>query len=268
MTFFRPSRLFLALAAACALPGIAACQQEAPAEGKADARPAKPEDAAPVNFERETPAFAFTYAYPPAAKALPKLVAILESERDAALAELEKQATEAQQDAKANDYPFNPHMLGISWTTTGDNAQLLAMMAEISSFSGGAHGNTGYDALIWDKKAERRITLADAFTNGAAALEPMRQAYCDALNGERMTRRGEIIGEADDMFNTCPPFSDLAVVPYSGGDGSFDRIMFVAAPYVAGPYAEGIYEISIALPQAALDKVKPEYRGAFIAIER
>lgn len=235
---------------------------------KADALASKATQPAPVSFERETKSFAFTYAYPAQAAALPRLAAMLDAERDKALSDLDTQTAEAQKDAADNAYPFNPHMLGVSWKVTGENDVLLAMVAEISSYSGGAHGNTGYEALIWDKLGNRRVALEAIFTDLTAALEPMRQAYCDALNADRRERRGEFIGEADDMFNACPPFSDLVMVPYAGGDSGFDRIMFIAAPYVAGPYVEGAYENSIAIPTATLDKVKSEYRSAFIAAER
>lgn len=268
MVVDKPVHSVLVALAALSLTAIAACQQSAPTATKNEAPVSQASDAAPVNFERETKTYAFTYQYPAQAAALPKLAAMLDAERSKALADLEKETAEAQKDAADNDYPFNPHMLGVSWKVTGDNAALLAMVAEISSFSGGAHGNSGYEALIWDKSGGRKVALDAVFTDLAAALEPMRQPYCDALNADRRERRGEYIGEADDMFNTCPPFAELVLVPYASGAGEFDRIMILAAPYVAGPYAEGAYEISVALPAATLDGIKPEYRSAFIAGER
>lgn len=255
--------------AALALPGIAACQQADDVAKKTQAPVTEAKKAAPVSFTRETKTFAFTYAYPAEAAALPKLAALLDSERAKALAELEQQATEAKKDSADNDYPFNPHMADVSWAVTGDTATMLAMVGEIGSFSGGAHGNTGYEALIWDKAADSRIALDAVFTDAAAALEPMRQPYCDALNGERRERRGaDMSADPADMFNVCPPFSELVLVPYAGSDREFDRIMFIAGPYVAGPYAEGVYEISVALPAASLERIKPEYRSAFISTAR
>ena len=263
MAFRKPAHLALTALLTLALPAMAACGEEAPqAPATKAAVPAKTA-AKPVAFERETEAFTFSYGYPAEAAALPKLAALLDADRAKALAELEAQAAEAQKDAQANDYPYNPHMMGVSWTMTGNTAPLLAMMAEISTFSGGAHGNTGYEALLWDKPASRRIPIESLFTDINAALEPMREPYCKALNAERLERRGEYAGEADDMFNACPPFSDLVIVPLSVGNDGFDRLMFVAAPYVAGPYVEGVYEISLPVTQAGLAGIKPEYRTAF-----
>lgn len=255
--------------AALTLPAMAACQQSAPVAGKRTAPAEQPQTTAPVSFERETETFAFTYEYPAQAAALPRLATMLDAERDKALADLQKQAAEAQKDAADNDYPFNPHMLGVNWKVTGESPEMLAMVGEISSFSGGAHGNTGFEALIWDKAANRRIALDAVFTDPVAALDPIRQPYCDALNADRRERRGEDMSDdPTDMFNTCPPFSELVLVPYAGGDDGFDRFMIIAGPYVAGPYAEGAYEISVALPTASLDRIKPEYRKAFITAAR
>lgn len=263
-----PGSLALAALACLMLPAMAACGQEAPV-GVKD-KPATPAKAAakPVSFERETEKFSFTYAYPAEAAAIPALASLLEAERVQGLADLEKEATEAEKDAKANDYPYNPHMLGTSWSVTGNTAPLLAMLGEISSFSGGAHGNTGYEALLWDKAAGKRVTLEALFTDMAAALEPMRKPYCDALNAERLERRGEYMSDdPEDEFNKCPPYTDLVIVPSAVGNDGFDRIMFVAGPYVAGPYAEGVYEISVPVTAQVLANIRPDYRAAFSAAQ-
>ncbi|MCG6119091.1 MAG: DUF4163 domain-containing protein [Blastomonas sp.] len=255
--------MILVAVAALALPAMAACEQGAPVTDRAETATAATPQAAPVDFERESEAFAFSYAYPAPAAALPKLAAMLDAERSKALAEIETQTAEAKKDAADNGYPFNPHMLGFAWKVTGETEQVLAMVAEISSYSGGAHGNTGYEALIWDKAADQRVDLAALFGDVATALEPMRQRYCAALTTERRQKRGGQMGEADDMFNTCPPFSELVLVPYASDETGFDRMMFIAAPYVAGPYVEGAYEISLPLSGATIEQVKPAYRAAF-----
>lgn len=263
-----PAHLALAALAGLMLPAMAACGQEAPVAVKD--KPAKAEKAAakPVSFERETEKYTYSYSYPAEAAAIPALAKLLEEERVQGLADLEKEATEAEKDAKANDYPYNPHMLGTSWSATGNTGPLLAMLGETSSFSGGAHGNTGYEALLWDKTAGKRVKLDALFTDMNAALEPMRKRYCDGLNAERQERRGEYMSDdPEDMFNICPPFSDLVIIPSAVGNDGFDRMMFVAGPYVAGPYAEGVYEVSVSVTAQTLASIKPEYRAAFSAAE-
>jgi len=265
----KPGSLALAALASLMLPAMAACGQDAPETGKEKSAKAAPQAAAkPVSFERETEKFSFSYSYPAEAAAIPELAKLLEDERAQGLAELENEAVEAEKDAKANDYPYNPHMMGISWTVTGNTDPVLAMLGEISSYLGGAHGNTGYEALLWDKRAAKRVKIEDMFTDMAATLEPLRQRFCDALNVERRERRGaDMSDDPEDMFNVCPPFSDLVIIPSAVGNDGFDRLMFVAAPYVAGPYAEGVYEISVPVTQQTLASIKPEYQAAFSAAE-
>jgi len=246
-----------------AMPAIGACDQpDAPATRPVTSRN-EPIAAAPVSFERETKAFTFTYDYPAQAAAIPALTATLATERAKALAELEASSSQALAQSQGSDYQFNAHLAGISWKVTGDTSALLAMVAEISSFAGGAHGNTGYDAMIWDKAAARRVALDALFVDPAAAMDALRQPYCDALDADRAARRAEYEVTGDDMFSACPPFSELVIVPFAGSDGGFDRMMLLAAPYVAGPYVEGAYEISLPLTDATLDQLKPRYRKAF-----
>lgn len=263
------NRAHLALAALLSLvvPAMAACGEDAPRAAKADASEPQQAIAKPVAFERETKAYSFSYGYPAEAAALPALAAMLDSQRAQSLVELQTQATEAQSDAKANEYPYNPHMMGVNWTSTGNTDALLALLGEISTYSGGAHGNTGYEALVWDKKASRRIAVDALFMAMNAMLEPMRERYCNALNAERRERRGVYVGEASDMFDACPPFSELVIIPSAVGKDGFDRLMFIAAPYVAGPYVEGVYEISLPIDTAVVAAVKPEYRAAFSPAE-
>lgn len=99
-------------------------------------------------------------------------------------------------------------------------------------------------------------------------MELVRQPYCDALNAERVEKRGEYEATGDDMFEACPPFEELAIVPHANRDGRFDRLTLIAAPYVAGPYAEGVYEVTLPIPAAMRELVKPQYRNAFSAAAR
>lgn len=258
-----PRRIALTALLLAALPAIGACQPPANPDTNASTAKSKGKVSASVSFERETNAFSFSYDYPAEAAAIPALVTLLDQDRSKMLTALEQSAAEGEADAKANSYPFNPHMAGMRWKVTGTSNALLVMLGEISSFSGGAHGNSNYQALLWDKAASRRIPLEALFIDSAAAMEPLRERYCNALNAERLEKRGGYEPGGDAMFNECPPFEELVIIPFAGSDGGFDRLLLVAAPYVAGPYVEGAYEISLPLGQQTLAQIKPEYRPAF-----
>ena len=153
----------------------------------------------------------------------------------------------------------------MSWTTAGETSRLLSLQNELGTFTGGAHPNTSYDALIWDRKLNSKTSM-DALLGGPGKLAAVtRQAYCKALDEERVKRRE---GEKLDLpeFNACPKYSDLAIAPVdSNKNGRFDGIDFVASPYLAGPYVEGEYRIRVPVTLKLIAALKPEFRGSFEA---
>jgi len=75
-------------------------------------------------------------------------------------------------------------------------------------------------------------------------------------------------GEKLDLpeFNECPKYSDLAIAPVDKNkDGRFDRLGFIASPYVAGPYAEGEYEIELPVTPQLIAAMKSTYRSSYEA---
>lgn len=148
-------------------------------------------------------------------------------------------------------------------TTSGQSARLLSLARANWAFTGGAHGNGGTTALLWDRRRAKQIDFASLFTSGYA--QALRTPYCRALDRERKKRRWEgyqpgVVPE----FDTCPQFSELALIP---GDprhrNRFDRIHLIAAPYTAGSYAEGEYDISIPVTARLIAALKPEFRTSF-----
>jgi hypothetical protein len=208
----------------------------------------------------------FSFGYPAEAMAIPKLKAIMEKEIKKGQSELIKSATEAKADSKKTDYPYNAYKSGTIWEVAGDTAVLLSLEALYSSYSGGAHGNYGFGARIWDKKAKKLLkNSSDVFTNPKAALALVRQDYCNGLNAARREKLGaDWKADDDSVFSGCPPFADLAIV-FRGDKGkAMNRIAFIAAPYVAGSYAEGEYEVELPMTAKLIEAVKKGYRGAFV----
>ncbi|NCQ32847.1 MAG: DUF4163 domain-containing protein, partial [Armatimonadetes bacterium] len=133
--------------------------------------------------------------------------------------------------------------------------------ADFYAYTGGAHGNSAHDALVWDREAKAAIDPKAMFTSPAALQTTLGDAWCKALKAERMKRMGD--DYSDDGFFQCPPIADLTVLPGSSNGRSFNRIGLLAAPYVAGSYAEGTYEVTLPVTAKLLDAVKPEYKPAF-----
>jgi hypothetical protein len=219
--------------------------------------------AKPVTVERDTKALEFSYGWPAEAAAIPALDRRFRGDMAKALREARENALEDEKLAREQKRDFNPHFFSVKWTTAGESPRLLSMQSETGSFEGGAHPNSSYGALLWDRRLGRAISMGSLFTRSGDFGALTRAAYCRALDAERLKKReGEKLDLPD--FNACPKYSDLAISPVDRNrNGRFDAIAFVASPYVAGPYVEGEYEIPVPVTARLIAALKPPYRGSF-----
>ena len=219
--------------------------------------------AAPHKIVRNTPALDFSYQWSAEAAAIPVLDRRLYNEGKAALAEAQKDARADQALAREQKRDFHQHDYAASWETAGQTPRLLSLEGSFGAFTGGAHPNSYYKALLWDRQLNRRVGVDALFARNDDFAKLTRPAYCKALDAERKKRReGETLDLPD--FNQCPKYSELAIAPTDRNkNGRFDTIDFVASPYVAGPYVEGEYEIEVPVSTRLIAAMKPEYRASF-----
>lgn len=151
------------------------------------------------------------------------------------------------------------------WQTAADTPRLLSIWSTEWAYTGGAHGNTSHDVVLWDKQRQRRVALGNMLVDpkrGFAALTP---AFCRALDQERARRRSGARIEGD-FATTCPDLATQPIVPVAVGDGGqIWRLSVKLAPGEAGPYAEGGYDIDLPVPAAFVAALRPEWRSAFRA---
>lgn len=269
-------RLALALAL---IPLLAGCQKSAEpgktpagAAASASAVPAAP-PAPPVSsaearkVSEKTDLYEFAYSYPAAAAGLPALRDWLEADLARNKADLANEAKEAAKDAKAEAMSFNAYESETEWQVVTDLPGWLSLSAQTYLFTGGVHGNTAFQTILWDKAAGKRRSVIDLFTSPAALKRAVQGPFCAALGKERAKRRegDEVWDDPDDPFVKCiDPLEEVVILGSKGRTG-FDRIGFLIAPYDAGPYAEGTYEVTLSVTPAVLAAVKPEYKAAFVA---
>ena len=251
--------------------GAGAAPDAASQEGEATSDDASPQDtsdpAAPAGEDRsmeiKTDAISFSYSWPAAAQAIEGLNAELETRAEAAKAEYSGYAESAKADADAGDYTFMPHSYNAGWEVAADLPGFLSLGGGRSTYTGGAHGNSDYDSLLWDKTRGEIMQPADLFVSQTAFREAVREFYCSRLMDARAERTGMKMMPGDDIYESCPELSELAVVMVSENGETFDRIDMIAAPYVAGSYAEGSYTVEMPVDSAVRYAVKPEYKDAF-----
>ena len=245
--------------------GKVATAESAPT-AKPAAAPAGQEAAKAVEVKEETDNYTFLYAYPAQAAAQPGLKALLDGQLKSAKDGLMKETGEGRADAEKNGYPYRPYDLSTEWAVVTDLPDWLSLSATIYSYTGGAHGNTGYDSLLWDKKAGKERPVLSLFTSEAALEKAVQQPLCAGLDRERAKRRGEkVVRNQDDWMSACIGIKDTTPILGSAGKTAFDRIGFLIGPYAAGPYAEGSYDVTLPVTPAVIAAVKPEFRAAFAA---
>lgn len=208
----------------------------------------------------------FKYSYPAQAGRIAPLRAMLDAREQKALTDLKQQAIDGRAIADEQGFPFNPYALMVEWKTVTDLPDWLSLSSQTYSFSGGAHGNTGFDTLLWDKRINKARTPMDLFASADALQAAATDSFCAALNKQRAAKRGEPVDPTkDDWMNTCPKITDTTVILGSSNSRTFDRIGFLIDPYTAGPYAEGTYEVTLPVTRAILAAVKPQFASSFTA---
>jgi hypothetical protein len=220
----------------------------------------------PRSVEEETDDYLFEYSYPTAVGRIAPLAALLDRRLERRLAELARDSAAARRQARADGFPYNKHSYAAEWKVVSELPDLLSLSADIATYTGGAHGTSRVDSLVWDKQRGRAMEAIELFATPAALEEALGDRYCEALDRERARRRGEPVPEdSEDGFDQCPDIGELEVVVGSSNRRTFNRLTLYAAPYVAGPYAEGAYSVDLPVTRAIRDAVKPQYQASFTA---
>lgn len=270
------SPVLMIIAALAACSGSAPVPQEtgsptpaAKPHAASSTRPATPPTPAAkaVTVSESSDLYAFDYSYPAPAAAIPALKAWLDKDLAKQKAQLVTDAREGRKAASDDGFPYNPYDASTGWSVVTDLPGWLSLSAAVGSYSGGAHPNHWFGAILWDKTANIRREATDLFTSKAALKAAVSKPFCAALDKQRSDRRGGEDWSKDgiDDFTQCIDPLKQVVILGSRSHKGFDRIGFLIAPYNAGPYAEGDYEVTVPITPQVLAAVKPEFRGAFVA---
>ncbi|EAQ29276.1 hypothetical protein NAP1_00850 [Erythrobacter sp. NAP1] len=222
-------------------------------------------DADPGEIAIKNDTYEFAYRWPRQAAAIPALDAALSAMAERARTEFEASAAEAEADAKRYDYDYRRYASEWTWEVAADTPRFLALTGSQYVYTGGAHGNSTFDAILWDREgheAKGPLEPLSVFTDVPALFEAASQPYCIALGEARIERIGEAgLGEA--INDICPELSELTVSFGTSNGRMIDRLVLISAPYVVGAYAEGSYSIEVPMNDDMLALVKPQYQSGF-----
>lgn len=270
---FRQTSLLLV-----AILALSACKRDAAAppttQGEAAPPSATPVDAPAVPVElkdviESTDRYVVGISYPASVNRYPGLAKALSDYATAERAEL-MEAVEAF----GNDKPTAPYELSLAFEQVVDTPQIVAIAADGSRYTGGAHGQPLIARFVWLPQQDARLTAA-ALVPGPEGWRAISDYVREQLHTAVVTRadedelapadRAALIKSSARMIDegTEPDavnFSEF--VPVLDAAGRITALRFVFPPYQVGPYADGTQAVDV--PAAVLlPYVAPEYAGLF-----
>ena len=236
----------------------------APADAAVDAAAPRLEDV----IERN-PRYIVGISYPPVAREHPGLARLLEAYARDARAELMVAVS-----GLGAGKPTAPYELSLSFSEVAATPRLVAIAADGSTYTGGAHANPLLARFVWLPQEDRQLTTS------ALIPDPAQwQALADRIREELVTGLSQRI-DADDP----PPAERAAMLangtrmidagtgpdprnfaqfePLLDGDGRITALRFVFPPYQVGPYSDGMQTVEVPA-SVLLPMVAPGYRGLF-----
>ena len=217
----------------------------------------------------QTPRYIVGISYPPEARRYPGLAAELHRYGQAARSELVDAA------ASAGEAPGGlAYDLSLEFRMLAETPQLVAVAADGSSYTGGAHGNPLVARFVWLPQQERMLRAADlvAGPDGWAAISAYVREQLHAVLGTRIDAEELSPEERHEALRTAGRMIDDGSGPEPDNFDSFEPVLdpqgriealrFVFPPYQVGPYADGTQSVSVPA-HVLLPHVAAEYRGLF-----
>lgn len=220
------------------------------------------EDAEAVNVAEKDELVDFAFSYPAEAAAIAKLKIELDEKMEKARTEIRAMAADEAKWRKEEGLAFAGLYSKSAYSMLGSSERLLSLLGEIETYTGGAHGNRGTVAILWDRVSERSVDAAVLFGDADGRDAALGKEFCAELEQQRRQRIGEVLD--DSMFASCPDLDAVTILPVDAdGDGRFETVRLIADPYVAGAYAEGDYRVDLAMTPARIAAVAEPYGAAF-----
>ena len=163
---------------------------------------------------------------------------------------------------------FNAYSLSIEWTLAAKAGDLISLEGFTSAYTGGAHGNYGTDARIYDLASGKEVFLRDLLADPDAAMQdalPVVLSEIARLRSEKAGGGGSeetFRGEAADAVSADSLMDGEIGLVASTKANALGGFVVHFAPYEIASYAEGAYKVVV--PQTVFHQfLKPQYAGLF-----
>lgn len=266
--------LVLSLISLAFLPGCERGTSDPPAViGAQNAE--KPVEAPPASVSLQDvvetkPDYIVGISFPQSASKYPGLAQALKAYADAARADL-MQAVSGLQGQK----PTAPYDLSLSFTGLVDTPDVVAVAADGSSYTGGAHGNPLVARFVWLPKTQQMLTAQALFPTGNAwqvisdaSREQLTTTLSQRLDADELegVERARQLQSSSKMIDagTAPKVENFAQFePVMDVGGRIRALRFVFPPYQVGPYVDGTRTVDIPA-RVLLPLLAAEYKALFI----
>ena len=267
-----PAALLLVLLAGCkgedAAPGVIGPEPgDAPAAGAGDAA----QDVALEDVIETRPNYIVGISYPKVAAKYPPLARALHAYAEASRAELMKAV-----DGLGGRKPTAPYDLSLQFTGLVETPRVVAVAADGSSYTGGAHGNPLVERFVWLPQQQEMVQAETLVPDAASwkllsdyAREQLMTGLSQQLDDDGLegSERSEMLKNGSRMIDdgTQPEATNFArFEPVMNADGSIRALRFVFPPYQVAPYSEGTKTVDV--PAAVMAPlVAPQYKALFRA---
>ncbi len=216
-----------------------------------------------------TPDYVIGISYQTPAAKYPGLAAELKRYADAARADL----IEAAQARKKGEGSA-PYDLSLNFTEVLDSPTLVAVAAEGSSYTGGAHGSPLIARFVWLPQQNQLLKATDLVPDkkGWDAIsryvrEQLHSALSQRVDADDLApaERAEVVESAGRMIDDgtdADPANFALFEPVVAVDGKLTALRFVFAPYEVGPYSDGTQTVEVPA-SVLLPFVAPAYKTLF-----
>ena len=209
-------------------------------------------------------------SYPSAALKYPGLAAELKKYADAARGELMQAVS-----GLGNDKPASPYDLSLSFNQLLDTPELVAIAADGSIYTGGAHGMPLIARFVWLPQQNVLLQPQQLIT-GETGWKAISLYVREQLHGALSARieadevpageRAGMIKSAGKMIDEGSepdPRNFAQFEPVVDASGKMKALRFVFPPYQVGPYADGTQTVDVPA-EVVLPHVTPMYRKLFV----
>jgi hypothetical protein len=262
----------------CLLFVLAACQREGSSpQAQPPATPGSPiaqtpAATAPVELKdviERDPRYVVGVSYPKDINKYPGLAAELQRYTEAARGELGQAV-----DGLGNEKPSAPYDLSLAYGMVVETPRIVAVAANGSTYTGGAHGNPLVARFVWLPQQGKLLQASDLITDASgwrdvsdSVREQLHAALSQRIDADDLdpSDRAETLRSGLKMIDEgsepkAASFEQFE--PVLGPDGRITALRFVFPPYQVGPYSDGVQAVEVPA-SVLLPHVAPAYRDLF-----